>query len=704
MTLDLLTVPVGLLLHLLSAAAFAVSGFRIAQRYFKGDSLLIRLISGGLFSYGVMLASSTVLLFAGLFSRVGLLGVSIVLLLLQKRHLRTAIPFDEIREALGRSGQRLKDASLLMRGLILLGLFCFLFQCLRGLIDPPLAWDSLTYHMALPALWIQNAGHTWLRIPDAFDCYSHFMHNGELAVGWLMLAFQTDLLANLVNVPFLILMALCLLGIGRELQLDHGNQPWLLASVLFTPPLFAYLTTQYVVQQVACLEICAALFFMRFLRQGRMADCVTAFVAIGIAAGTKPMALPFAVLSVLVMIVLAFKHRYSIPRIARLVLVAGLASLAFCAPWFLRNMSDAGSPVYPFKIGSGDNVIFEGSPYMEEESKHVKEYIANAQLTNADVYRKAVEDAWQGDVSIVYGYRLPIMFGLGLIGLLVGTVKGPSRGTVVLLAAFCCFELLLYFSSSMSLARLVWAEVSLRFTLFPFAVFCIGSVILLNQAKGRVRQLLLVIFAALYLMDLSYMNTQHFYSMMVPLGLGLGALFLLVISSYVLRILISKPSLRMAGVIVLCLMLGLIALQQLRDSTRYTFYAHHVDLHEFPRKHVPIWKNIDMPSDPQVIAVTAGYRYYGHNWFLYPVMGRRFQNNIRYISPVVEGTMPTYVPGIPIQPVTPDVWIERVKASDANLFYVMHGGTLEEGWARNAKDTFALLYEGRDIAIFEIKR
>jgi hypothetical protein len=333
----------------------------------------------------------------------------------------------------------------------------------------------------------------------------------------------------------------------------------------------------------------------------------------------------------------------------------------------------------------------------------VRETIESSGLSNQDVFFKTIRETRSKPVTLVYGPRLVWVMGLGLIGMGLALFKGKNRYAVLLLIAFLVLDVGLYMSPAMSLARLVWAEVALRFTVFPFAILCLGNVLLFSYVGDRGGQVLAAIFGAGVLLDLSYMNLQHVGGLAFPMGLGAAALLVTFLLPRLISLLNTIPYKQgvLAGVVLL-IILGLV--QKARDRTRYDYYSTHLELHPFPREHVPVWQALDHPVQPQVIAVAAGYRYYGHNWFLYPAMGSRLQNRLVYVSPTVEGTTPSYTPGVPIHPVDPAIWVQRMKESQADLFFVMQTGTLEEGWARLAPETFEPVYQGQTILVFSIKR
>ena len=57
----------------------------------------------------------------------------------------------------------------------------------RSLVSPPLATDSLTYHLFRAGRWVQSGERVLEPAPDAWGYYAYYPHIGDGLTAWLML-------------------------------------------------------------------------------------------------------------------------------------------------------------------------------------------------------------------------------------------------------------------------------------------------------------------------------------------------------------------------------------------------------------------------------------------------------------------------------------------------------------------------------------
>src|SRR5207249_389421 len=81
----------------------------------------------------------------------------------------------------------------------------------RGLLHVPLDWDSLNYHLLLPAQWIRLERIFLFEGPFPFSYVSFFPMNCEMVLTLNMSVLHNDLLAETFNLP---LAAVCAVGTG----------------------------------------------------------------------------------------------------------------------------------------------------------------------------------------------------------------------------------------------------------------------------------------------------------------------------------------------------------------------------------------------------------------------------------------------------------------------------------------------------------
>lgn len=211
----------------------------------------------------------------------------------------------------------------------------------------PNNWDSMTYHLARVAYWLQ------------FDSALHFDNgtgrqlaqppNGEFLHAWTMLMSGTDRFASLVQWSALV-------GLGAVTYLGARFLGFARPAALFAASLFVVLpqpvlqasTTQN--DLIACFFLIAALLFAsRGLRDRHTGELAVAAVALGIAVGSKGtilLALPSVVI-VLVAAGLAYRPPWRL--VSRGVALAVTAVAALGSFNYVLNQDTYGTPFGPIR-------------------------------------------------------------------------------------------------------------------------------------------------------------------------------------------------------------------------------------------------------------------------------------------------------------------------------------------------------------------
>jgi len=211
---------------------------------------------------------------------------------------------------------------------------------------PPHQYDSLVYHLALPAAYLRAGGLTTAGVP----VFAHFPQNGEMLFA-LALALKSDLLAQLLmwlatalSVAWLWTMAGAEIPVGARLLaallLATHTGVMLLASTTYIEPLVMLWTTA------------AVLLFWRWRRESAGAPrswlALSAIFA-GLALGAKYTAGLTAGGLGLILV----KGWLTGPPAARRARAGDLVFfvavvVAVFSPWLIKNAVTAGNPVFPF--------------------------------------------------------------------------------------------------------------------------------------------------------------------------------------------------------------------------------------------------------------------------------------------------------------------------------------------------------------------
>jgi hypothetical protein len=149
---------------------------------------------------------------------------------------------------------------------------------------------------------------------------------------------------------------------------------------------------------------------------------------------------------------------------------------------------------------------------------------------------------------------------------------------------------------------------------------------------------------------------------------------------------------------------GLYFLQSYRENTRYLYYRKHLDLHDFPRTYVDAWEFLDQPAEHKTIAMTAGWDPPSHKWFFYPLLGRRLQNDIAYVSAKSKWDVPTWVHRGLLRGNVFSIWLFNLKREKIDYILVQKPWPLELQWIEREQKLFQLVFSNRDCKIFKCNK
>jgi len=154
-----------------------------------------------------------------------------------------------------------------------------------AVVSPPNNWDSLTYHMARVAEWIEHQNISFY--PTSITRQNYQMPLAEFAILHLQLLAETDRFANMVQwISFWVSIALVTL-IAKELGGSFRTQ--LISAVIGATIPMAILqsssTQNDLVTSAFCLSF--AYFFLKFIKKANMGDVLFSSASLGLALLTK---------------------------------------------------------------------------------------------------------------------------------------------------------------------------------------------------------------------------------------------------------------------------------------------------------------------------------------------------------------------------------------------------------------------------------
>lgn len=309
----------------------------------------LRLLIGVIAIFVAQYLGGLLLVAAGVFgpaatrSVLSLLVIAALALLRTPRHRGLVLAdFNELRHALA-------SASRAQTALVALPLLLAWVQATRGIVTPPLDWDFLTYHGPRAAFWLQES-QLWPTYDAVglWQMYRAFPPAGDLISAWAMSVTNDDLLV--APAWFAVWVALGLAAYAGARSLGAARWPATLAAlaVLLLPASFQHMSSGYVDNWVAAGALAGTACLIESERRKSLELATVSLVAFATSAATKHTALPLAVIAVLLWCRQAYLYRTAArwPRIA----CVGLVALVTGTLWYAVLAVREGNPMYPFPL------------------------------------------------------------------------------------------------------------------------------------------------------------------------------------------------------------------------------------------------------------------------------------------------------------------------------------------------------------------
>lgn len=307
-----------------------------------------------------------------------LLGLGLALALTIGRRLPASPPPE--RRALA------PDQRLVRLGLALIVGLALAFGLVAHALVPPVDYDVVAYHFAVPKLYIQ--AHRLIYIP--YILHSNWPLGSEMLY-MLSLLLHAESAAQLTTWGFAVLLCAAMLSFSA------GRLPplagWVAAATLFSMQMMIALAgTGMVEVPLACYTFLAFYALWRWRERDEPGWLVLSALLAGCAAATK---LNGAVAAIIFAgIALGLRLLAGRPaRGLRAFVVYGATSLLVVAPWYLKSWVYTGNPIWPFAYNllGGRNWDALGSSYLSDylRSTNMAPTLANWasglwQVTTAD--------------------------------------------------------------------------------------------------------------------------------------------------------------------------------------------------------------------------------------------------------------------------------------------------------------------------------
>jgi hypothetical protein len=211
----------------------------------------------------------------------------------------------------------------------------------KGLCRTEFPYDTLSYHLYVPATWMQE--RRLVIVPAVFGdiAPAYAPSNIELWFLFLMSPLRSEYLAAAGQIPFAVLAVAAVVAAVRE---AGGGRPAALGAGL------AFLLVPEVWEQssTAMVDVGMTAFLLSSLPFARRSELPTCVAALGLALGSKHIALVFGLPFFVFAGLTAIRRNVAVrPLQIAVVLAVLLATGGF---WYLRNAVVTGNPLFPAAI------------------------------------------------------------------------------------------------------------------------------------------------------------------------------------------------------------------------------------------------------------------------------------------------------------------------------------------------------------------
>ncbi|MEX2658232.1 MAG: hypothetical protein WD232_00945, partial [Acidimicrobiales bacterium] len=260
-----------------------------------------------------------------------------------------------------------------------------------------------------------------------------------------------------------------------------------------------------------------------------------------------------------------------------------------------------------------------------------------------------------------------------------------------------------FYSPGFSVVRLLWADVNGRFLVPVVALATCVALAALSRSTRR-SPLAAVLAAVLWASTLAHA--------LVGVGAGLGRWELTVLPIAVVTVLLGSvviavsaarfPRAPLIGAVVVIVAVATVALQCLGDATWERAVSESVVFASKPFYWLPAATALEEEDPGRRVAVTAGPRQANDHWHIYPVLGRRFQHTVTYVSPTASGDIIDVVPFRPAPELDVEAWEDRLVAAGVTHVMAFSPESPELLWMREQPERFPLVVEGPDWGLYRV--
>jgi hypothetical protein len=565
-------------------------------------------------------------------------------------------------------------------------------EALRGLLRPPLAWDSLMYHLLLTGTWLRDGNLMPVLGNIPVNYYGYVPANGSLWWWWWMAPSHSELYVNLGALPHWLLLGLATGALARRLG---AVQAWPMAAVLtlLTPAVVRFVATQYVDILVGGLILAGLVFALRWVDRPRWGDALLTASAFGLAAGTKVLGAVYAVFLTLLAVPLARGGwRRRLAQAVPALLVAMLLGSFFYA----RNLALGVDPLamHCEATSGGHDSGPRGVPRPDSVAGLGVPLLVDGQIL--DAFLGVVRPQW---LELGIGPAAPLL--LVVLLLAPWAVPAERRREGIVLLAFAALALAFWVVVPFAGSRHLFGNVRYLVPVIgaAFALLVAG----LERRPGSQRWLpwLALALAIQSLLQLHAEMPRGVRVVVLVVDLAVAALAV----SPRLRGVAVRRWVPLAATVAAALLLLVPAWSRFRAADRGRAFATELTAHRTTtRLHAAAWQWLDLHAGAGNVAVMGTPK----TFFAYPAMGPRLERDVRFVN--VNAADLAHAAAYPnCQPrvdLDRNSWVRALLRQRIRWLHLMRfpefAFPIEDRWARELPRLFVPRYRDETNAIYEV--
>ncbi len=370
-------------------------------------------------------------------------------------------------------------------------------------LTPAIGNDSLTYHLAVPQLFLKHHGFCFI----SGNIFSQYPLNSEMLF-LLGLVLRGDVLAKGIH---FVMALFTLLGMWQFVKRHLSN-----TAFLFLPPLLFYtIPSVFETAHMAYNDLTLAFYtflaiyaFTNWSETRETAWLILCGVFCGIAMGTKYSALLMPFVGCLGILCVCRHHNEMDPRVVlRLICAYGLCAVVVGSPFYIKNWVLAGNPLYPFF-----HEIFGAKGWDANQARYYDLFLQNLGMGrnlwdylllpwNLSFHAKMSSPQFDGILGPVFILTLPFAAGIR---------KFPVSMKIMMV--YCLFSFLFWMFSAQQIRYLI--------PLFPFLCIMTGHILDLYRKQKLIFMLLAICVGGSLIFN-GYHIIQDFRKIR-PLRVGIG--------------------------------------------------------------------------------------------------------------------------------------------------------------------------------------